>query len=73
MSMMVWELQVQDTETGIIYRTGYKFDHSRIADDVDSYVSDVGGIDEAIQAQILEDTRSHTQILEDSEKTKGIN
>ena len=56
MSLIIWELTVQDIETGSIYRTGYKYDHSGMADEIDDLVNDVGGIDQAIQAQILEDT-----------------
>ena len=55
MSIIVWELTVQDTITEKIYRTGYKFDHSLIADEVDSAVDNCGGVEEALASQILEE------------------
>ena len=62
MSLIIWELTGQDTETGSIYRTVYKYDHSGMADEIDDLVNDVGGIDQAIQAQILEDAERTEEV-----------
>ena len=55
MSIIIWEVTVQDTITDKIYRTGYKYDHSRMADEVDSEVADCGGVEGALDEGILEE------------------
>ena len=55
MSIIIWEVTVQDTITDKIYRTGYKYDHSRMADEVDWMVSDSGGVEGALDAGLLEE------------------
>ena len=39
MNLIVYKLIMEDTDTQQLYETGYKFDHSRIAEEVDSEVS----------------------------------
>ena len=53
--MLVYTLTIQDEDTGKIYKTGYKFDHSRMADEVDSEVADCGGVEGALDEGILEE------------------
>ena len=55
MSIIIWEATVQDTDTGKLYRTGYKYDHSRMADEVDSEVVECGGVEGALDEGILEE------------------
>ena len=55
MSIIIWEVTVQDTITDKIYRTGYKYDHSRMADEVDSEVAECGGVEGALDEGILEE------------------
>ena len=55
MSIIIWEATVQDTDTGKLYRTGYKYDHSRMADEGDSEVADCGGVEGALDEGILEE------------------
>ena len=55
MSIIIWEVTVQDTITDKIYRTGYKYDHSRMADEVDSEVVECGGVEGALDEGILEE------------------
>ena len=54
MTFIIWEVTVQDTDTDEIYRLGYKFDHSGMADGIGSIVEDCGGVEGAIAGQILE-------------------
>ena len=53
--IVVWKIELKDTETGKFYETGYKFDHSRFLDDVDSALSEFGGVEGATQAQIIKE------------------
>ena len=55
MSIIIWEVTVQDTITDKIYRTGYKYDHPRMADEVDSEVAECGGVEGALDEGILEE------------------
>ena len=55
MSIIIWEVTIQDTDTGKIYKTGYKYDHSHMADEVDFMVSDFGGVEGALDAGLLEE------------------
>ena len=55
MSIIIWEVTVQDTITDKIYRTGYKYDHSSMADEVDWMVSDSGGVEGVLDAGLLEE------------------
>ena len=55
MSIIVWELTVQDTVTEKMYRTSYNFDHAHIADEIETAVDNCGGIEEALTSQILEE------------------
>ena len=55
MSIIIWEVTVQATITDKIYRTGYKYDHSRMADEVDSEVVECGGVEGALDEGILEE------------------
>ena len=55
MSIIIWEVTVQDTITDKIYRPGYKYDHSRMADEVDSEVIECGGVEGALDEGILEE------------------
>ena len=57
MSIIIWEVTVQDTITDKIYRTGYKYDHSRMADEVDSEVAECGGVEGALDEGILEEIK----------------
>ena len=55
MNLIVYKLIMEDTDTQQLYETGYKFDHSRIAEEVDGEVSDLGGIEEALDNGIREE------------------
>ena len=52
MSLIVYKLIIEDTDTQQLYETGYRFDHSRIADEVDDEVTDIGGIEKALDEGI---------------------
>ena len=53
--MLVYTLTIQDEDTGKIYKTGYKFAHSRIAEEVSDEIFECGGIEEALDAGVLEE------------------
>ena len=53
--MLDYTLTIQDEDTGKIYKTGYKFDHSRIAEEVSDEIFECGGIEEALDAGVLEE------------------
>ena len=61
MSIIIWEVTVQDTITDKIYRTGYKYDHSRMADEVDSVVDGVGGVEGALSSGLLEEIEDNKE------------
>ena len=55
MDLIVYKLIVEDRDTGTLYETAYKFEHSRIAEDVEQVVEIIGGIEEALDNQILKE------------------
>ena len=61
MSIIIWEVTVQDTITDKIYRTGYKYDHSGMADEVDSVVDGVGGVEGALSSGLLEEIEDNKE------------
>ena len=75
MNLIVRELTVQDTETGRIYRTGDKYNHSLIANDIEDQVARLGSLFNALHAQILEDTEKEKHVCNPSDKycTEGAN
>ena len=52
MDLIVYRLLVEDRDTDKIYETGYKFDHSRVAEEIHSEVDDLGGVEKALDEGI---------------------
>ena len=65
MDLIVYKLIMEDRDTGTLYETGYKFDHSRVADDVEGTVEVMGGIGEALNGQILEEHNHSPHTVKD--------
>lgn len=65
MNMIVYKLIVEDTDTGTLYEMGYRFDHSRIAEEVDNEVDDAGGIEKALDDGILEEHKHSPHTVKD--------
>ena len=65
MSLIVYKLIIEDTDTQQLYETGYRFDHSRIADEVDDEVTDIGVIEKALDEGILEEHKHSPQTVKD--------
>jgi len=54
MDLIVYRLIIEDRDTGTLYETGSKFDHSRIAEEVHDEVDFLGGVEKALDEGILE-------------------
>jgi hypothetical protein len=65
MDLIVYKLIIEDRDTGTLYETGYKFDHSRIAEEVDGEVTDLGGIEEALDNGTLEEHQHAPHMVTD--------
>ena len=65
MSLIVYKLIIEDTDTQQLYETGYRFDPSRIADEVDDELTDIGGIEKALDEGILEEHQHSPHTVKD--------
>ena len=65
MSLIVYKLIIEDTDKQQLYETGYRFDHSRIADEVDDEVTDIGGIEKALDEGIFEEHQHSPHTVKD--------